>query len=248
MNEFFWERAVKFPGNFPAHEKQKKMQNFFNLKKTKLETNETIFKFNPLLNSCHILSCEKLPEELCLSKEHFDELYKTHPKEYGLVKIYGKEIPTPRYQQSYGEDYAFSGMVHKALPLEHPFLKKLLAWVCEHSGKKYQQVLVNWYDNGNHYIGAHSDDERQLVKGSDIYSFSFGATRTFRVKAKKNKGIEPFKTKDFIMNNNSLLIMGGRMQEFFTHEVPKCSTKTMANFPEKRRINVTFRHFIEHAK
>lgn len=35
---------------------------------------------------------------------------------------------------------------------------------CEYNG-----ILVNYYDGPEHYIGYHSDDEKELVKNSDIY-------------------------------------------------------------------------------
>jgi hypothetical protein len=36
------------------------------------------------------------------------------PLEHGQVHIYGKLIDVPRYQKSYGNDYTFSGLNHKA--------------------------------------------------------------------------------------------------------------------------------------
>ena len=69
--------------------------------------------------------------------------------------------------------------------LQIKYLKKILKWVNKHSGLSYKQILCNWYENGNHYIGPHSDDETQLVKNSAIYSFSFGQERDFVIKSKK---------------------------------------------------------------
>lgn len=97
-------------------------------------------------------------------------------------------------------------------------------------------MLINWYDDGNHYIGKHSDDEKQIVPGSNIYSFSFGSSnRIFRIRDKYNK-LRPFI--DLEMPHGTLIIMGGDMQKGYTHEVPK-SKKV-----KDRRINVTFRRFI----
>lgn len=101
--------------------------------------------------------------------------------------------------------------------------------------KEYQQLLINWYQDGDHYIGPHSDDESQLVKNSAIYSFSFGQTRDFVIKSKEL---------DYKMvlelTNNSLIIMGGEIQKYYTHQVPKRSIKKCPN----RRINITSRLFI----
>ena len=174
-----------------------------------------------------------LPQEIQVDNALFTRLWNLHPQEYGQVKIFGKEIATPRWQQTYGRNYKFSGMDHKALPIDDPYFKLLMEWVNQHSGKQYNQCLVNWYKDGDHYIGAHSDDESQLEPNSDIYSFSFGSNRTFIITSKKDK---QFKTK-LIMNDNSLIIMCGEMQKYYKHAVPK--TKVIVG----QRINITFRLF-----
>ena len=131
-----------------------------------------------------------LDADYCVDGELFNELWDLHPVEYGKVKMMNyktkkyEEINTPRWQQSFGKDYNFTGMNHKASKLEHPYLIKLLKFVNDRSDLEYNQVLVNWYNDGQHYIGAHSDDERQLVKDSAIYSFSFGQKRDFVIKNK----------------------------------------------------------------
>lgn len=52
--------------------------------------------------------------------------------------------------------------------------------------------------------------------GNVIASLSLGATRTFRIKHNKTK-----ETRTFELANGTLLIMGGTMQQFWNHEVPK---------------------------
>lgn len=173
-----------------------------------------------------------LPNELQVDEALFEELWALHPEEKGVLKVFGREIATPRWEQSYGRSYFYAGMDHKARPVPHAHLARLLKWVQEHSGKEYNQLLVNWYADGKDYIGPHSDNERQLVPASSIYSFSFGAERRFVVRAKHQK------EKYIIsMPNNSLLVMKGDMQTHYTHSVPKSDKCT------QRRINVTVRLF-----
>ena len=113
-----------------------------------------------------------------------------------------------------------------------------MKWVRGHSeilyGKRqeYRQLLVNWYGNGEDYIGAHSDNERGLKENSAIYSFSSGQERDFVIKS--NDGTY---RRIFNMSNNSLIIMGGEMQKHYKHSVPKRSIKKCG----ETRINMTMR-------
>ena len=103
-------------------------------------------------------------ENYQMNTDTYDELWGIHPIEKGKGMMMGKEIEFPRWQQSYGQSYNFTGVTHQAKKLEHPYLKKILKWVQKHSGQPYKQMLINWYEDGNHYIGPHSDNESQLVK------------------------------------------------------------------------------------
>lgn len=178
---------------------------------------------------------DKLPDELLMTPETFKQLWDLHPVEYGKVKIGGSVIPTPRWQESFGESYYYSGMMHDANPIEHPYMVKVLDWIRKDSGENYRQLLVNWYKDGQHYIGPHSDDTRQLIPNSAIYSFSFGQSRDFVVTSKKDKS---FKL-TLNLKNNSLIVMGGEMQTYYKHSVPK---KAISVAP-KPRINITSRLF-----
>lgn len=89
--------------------------------------------------------------------------------------------------------------------------------------------------NGHHYIGKHSDDERQLIPNSPIFSASFGAERVFRIRDKADGSI----VRDVVMTDNSFVLMGPGMQKRFTHQVPKITGNKGAATPA--RINVIFR-------
>lgn len=205
----------------------------------------------------------KLPEEIQVNAQLFEELWQIHPEKVGEVFVFGQFRDTPRWQQSFGKSYYFSGMYHQAWPLEkHEYLIRLQTWVRGHAADndphrghaggekknpnwKFDQVLINWYADGKHYIGPHSDDESQLVPNSPIYSFSFGETRRFVIKIKKQsmakfKSFESDFPKSIVMKDNSCLVMGGQMQKHFTHEVPKVLSKKIT---VGRRINITFRCF-----
>ena len=181
-----------------------------------------------------IATC-KLPKELY---PNFNDLWQTHPLEKGKVKIYGKEIETPRWHASYLNDYTFSGItLNNKNTIIPPAVSKIFEWANTNETEKYNQILVNWYENGHHYIGKHSDDEKQLIPESYIFSLSLGSTRTFRIRNKESKKI----VRDITLNDGDIVIMGGTTQKEFTHEITKISGKKGESI--SRRINITFRKF-----
>lgn len=174
-------------------------------------------------------SVSELPSNLLMNPALFKELWDLHPEELGKVKMLGKVIDTPRYQANYGKEYFYTGILHQANVIPHDYLKELLAWVCENSGEQYEQMIINWYRDGSDYIGPHSDSETGLVPNSTIYSITFGGTRDFVIRAKTGNYRKVLSLKE-----NTVLKMGGSMQRYFKHEVPKRAYALP-------RINVTFR-------
>lgn len=167
------------------------------------------------------------------------DLWKLHPPQLGKVKIFGKEVATPRFHQGYGLPYRFSGVEVFGGPVPE-LLKPFMAWAnsLPEYGQRFNAVLVNWYESGEHYIGPHADDESQLAPGEPIVSISLGATRTLRI---RDRGGSRAIRHNIDMPHGTCLVMGGAMQREFTHEVPKIGgAKGKA---VGRRINITFRAF-----
>ena len=104
-----------------------------------------------------------------------------HPQNFHPVKIHGKEVLTPRWQQAYGANYRYTGSLQNALPIPMeltPFQK----WSQDHIDLRLNGLLLNWYDGAQkHYIGAHRDDGRDLVDGSPIVTISIGEERYLRM-------------------------------------------------------------------
>lgn len=174
-----------------------------------------------------------------ISKKQFNELWELHPKEHHNVVIMGKEIPIPRYQDLYSNDpisYSFTGSTIESKPIPHPVVEDLLKIIQNiegDEGAKYNAIFVNWYDGGEHYIGAHSDDEKDLVEGSSIYSFSFGDSRVFRITGKGNINYK----KDLLLKDGMMVVMGGDFQKELKHSVLK------KRGSKEKRINFTVRAF-----
>ena len=143
--------------------------------------------------------------------------------------------------------------------ISQQFLFNLLEWVRHDSGLPYRTLLVNVYEDGSNSVGAHSDDEKEIIKNADIYSFSYGAGRFFHIRTKKPAEYD-MKTKfvpkaerhptrfdsTMLLRNNELVVMRGNMQKHFAHAVPKLTSHPETGekidphtYPP--RINITFR-------
>jgi alkylated DNA repair dioxygenase AlkB len=179
-----------------------------------------------------------IPNSLHLYKEQYQKLWNSHPTEKHTVFIFNKYHKIPRWQQAYGQNYRFSGNVAKAKPFT-PQLQDFIDWANNNELNNgriggMNGILVNWYQNGSHYIGWHSDDESQLDPLTPIYTISLGAKRTFKIREKKNKK----NVINFELENNDFLIMGGDFQKHFQHHLPK--RKKCAD----SRVSITIRKFI----
>jgi hypothetical protein len=153
------------------------------------------------------------------------------PKEREFVNLPFYKGPAPRSVVAFDHDYTFSGVRHTAV--DHPALLHGL-WMWAQTIGPFNSMLLNFYDDGNDYIGSHSDSEKGINQNYPILSCSFGATRTFRVRD-LNKQI----VLDHQMEDMTYLVMRGDFQKEFKHEVPKISgAKGKTVGP---RVNVTFR-------
>ena len=124
-------------------------------------------------------------------------------------------------------------------------------------------VHCNFYDGGAAYVPAHQDDEKDLDLTKPIFSYTFlkekvagrkVVSRQFNIynqdPKQRQKGEPPIQpVARVLLGHGDLLVMAGRMQTYFWHEVPKAGEKTFAN---TQRINFTVRAFtpeaVENAK
>ena len=171
----------------------------------------------------------EFPQELYMNETMFEELWLMRPVEPNVMIMWGKQISAPRRYKVFGKPYIFTGMSNVVVDEVPDMLQKYVNYVNEISEKDYNSILINWYVE-NDYIGFHSDDERGMVKESDIYSVSFGGTRVMRFKEKKSG-----ECVDVHLKNNEMIKMKKGCQQKCKHSILK--KKTQIN----PRINITFR-------
>jgi alkylated DNA repair dioxygenase AlkB len=189
------------------------------------------------LDEGHCLWLGRVPEGLVPNTETFEALWQMHPEDFHEIKMYGRLIKTPRWQQAYGKDYHYTGRVNKAKTIP-PLLEPFLDWSREHIDLNLNGLLLNWYEGRlGHYIGPHRDSVANLVLGTPIVTISFGEERTFRLRRAATKlKATPI---DIPALNGSVFVMPWETNRAFTHEVP-CSSRHVG-----RRISVTLRGFVK---
>ncbi|RYE51056.1 MAG: alpha-ketoglutarate-dependent dioxygenase AlkB [Hyphomicrobiales bacterium] len=149
------------------------------------------------------------------------------------IRMFGRSIALPRRTAWYGDpgaNYVYSGIKNEALPWTS-LLQNLLDRLRNDLGREWNSVLANRYADGDQHQGYHADDEKELGDRPLIASLSFGATRRFLVKKRSGDA----KAEVFDLDDKSLLLMGGRLQEDYVHALAKTKKAVGA------RINLTFR-------
>ena len=185
------------------------------------------------LDGVHKVFLLRSHRDFTYDPKQFNTLWDQHPDEYHIIKMRGKEIRTPRWQQAYGKSYNYSGTKNVALPISAE-MAPFLSWAQKEIDPRLNGLLLNWYDGEkSHYIGAHRDDTKDLHRESPIVTISLGEERIFRLRKIGTKGVKI----DVPVRNGDVLVVPWETNWNFTHEVPKF--KKYIN----RRISVTLRAY-----
>lgn len=185
------------------------------------------------LDESNCLWFGELPIVLIPDNDQFFRLWNLHPDIFHTVKILGKSVETPRWQQAYNKSYSYTGSRNNALPVP-PELSTYWDWAVANIDPRLNGLLLNWYDGAlGHYIGKHRDSTENMIKGAPIVTLSFGEERVFRIRPwKKAEGY-----KDFAVQNGSVIILPYETNQTWTHEIVK-SKKYIG-----KRISLTLRAF-----
>lgn len=207
----------------------------------------------------------QLPNELCeYGQTNFETLFDLHPTERGKVimkneKSANQEVESSRWHTSYlntpkwdhllESSYMFSGMngsqVSKKVDLPNefrPFFDHMNQKREMNQLRPYNQVVANWYKDGNDFVAFHSDYSYGMPKDMNVAIVSLYESpdefRVFSIKAKQNETFDDvlFERVDLKLRHGCVLFMCGDTQHKFRHGVPKMESQS-------KRLSLTFRYY-----
>lgn len=167
------------------------------------------------------------------ANKYFNLLKKEIQWRQDNIKIFGKIYPQPRLTALYANNnksYSYSNI--KMHPIIFtPTLFDIKSKIEKRLNSQFTSCLLNLYRNGQDSNGWHADNEKELGLNPVIASLSLGAERVFHMKHRNDKK-EKLKIN---LTNGSLLVMRGKTQHHWLHQIPKTRKKV------EERINLTFR-------
>lgn len=152
------------------------------------------------------------------------------------IVVFNKECRQNRNVGFFSDEskgYKYSRKLAVSKPMS-PSLKILLEQVNNVTKSNFNGILINQYNDGTQCIGKHSDDESGVGKNG-VVAISSGSARKFRIRDKQTGKI----IKDIIMDDLSVIQMGGNFQKEFTHEIP------VEKKVKEGRVSFTFRYHSE---
>ena len=79
--------------------------------------------------------------------------------------------------------------------------------------------LINRYPDGTSTIPFHHDDEESIVENTNIFTLSFGATRTIRCQNTGMRASSPFEERCFKLEHGSVFTMTHESQSIWCHGI-----------------------------
>lgn len=149
------------------------------------------------------------------------------------ITVFGKTYLQPRLTAFYADNknsYKYSNIIMQPNPFEGDLLD-IKNKIETELKIKFTSCLANLYRDGKDSNGWHADNEKELGEHPIIASLTFGEERAFHLKHKVDKTLK----KKLILKSGSLLLMKGKTQSHWLHQIPK--TKKIIG----KRINLTFR-------
>lgn len=158
-----------------------------------------------------------------------------HPWPENRYDYGGRHFVLPRLQTWHADNgirYSYSNNLLVTRDWT-PLLLTIRAKVEAYLATSFNAVLVNYYRDGDDYVGWHADDELELGDSPLIASLTFGAERRFEFKHKQDA-----ERGSIQLRAGTLLVMQPSFQQLWLHRVPK------ADDVHGGRINLTFRQVV----
>lgn len=192
------------------------------------------------------VTIEMLPEELM--NFNYKELFKHKPKDLSEVILFNKKskehsmlkvgrrylcyMNSPDFDKDVKKSYMFySDNKNKDLPEAFmPFYNFVKG-----RDSRFNQAVINWYNNGEEYIAMHSDCTAKMIDDPQIQVVNLNEgkqKRIFTFTPKEGVDAEEVKLE---LEHGAVLTMGGRNQEMFKHGVLPDDSIT------EGRISISFR-------
>lgn len=169
------------------------------------------------------------------STHYFDNLRNNINWQEASIRIAGRQIAIPRLQcwvADPGLCYRYSGLSMEPQQWSQT-LRQIRARVERLADHSFNAVLLNYYRDGRDSVAWHADDEPELGSDPVVASVSFGVSRLFELKHRRqNTRLR------LILEDGSVLVMGKTLQNNWLHQLPKARTIT------EPRINLTFRRIV----
>ncbi len=136
-----------------------------------------------------------------------------------------------RWTASYGVPYNYAQMVYPARPM-HPRLAPVQDALQAKLGIRFNNCLLNYYQNERSKMGFHSDETKDLVEDTGVAIVSVGEARDLHF---RRRDVPEVKC-TVHLPPGSLLFMGLEVQHAWAHAIKK---KRGAG----KRISLTWRAF-----
>tara|TARA_R110001606_G_scaffold398623_2_gene578106 strand:+ start:353 stop:946 length:594 start_codon:yes stop_codon:yes gene_type:complete len=162
-----------------------------------------------------------------------EKLLKNTNWQQDTITVFGKTHLQPRLTAFYADNnkpYKYSNIIMQPHEFDGELLK-IKNTIETELNIKFTSCLANLYRDGKDSNGWHADNEKELGKNPIIASVSFGTERAFHFKHRFNKNLKQKLT----LEHGSLLLMKGKTQANWLHQIPKTKKEI------GKRINLTFR-------
>ncbi|UTV98338.1 alpha-ketoglutarate-dependent dioxygenase AlkB [Marinomonas rhizomae] len=149
------------------------------------------------------------------------------------LTMFGRDVLVPRqvaFIADHGVCYRYSAKDHHGFGWPD-WLLPIKKEAEQHACQSFNAVLLNWYQDGDEYMGWHADDEKILGPAPVVAMLSLGVSRPFLFRLKVNHQIKH----SVELENGSWLVMSASTQVLWQHSLP------VRKRIKEERISLTFR-------